>query len=674
MDSLYYTKLIIRQTKVVLKTTIESNLPLIQSMQELKQTLRLLVATCCLLYSTSLFTAELNVTPNQLPVSIGQYLDYFEDPGGEYTIDDIINPDIPWQRLGQDIPTFGISDSAHWFCIILTGENMLEEDLVLVLDSAMLDRIEFYFMEYNQLVRKLVAGDTIPMSQLDYAFRIPVVPFKLNPNESETRIFIRATSSIGVDIPLTLTTISQMASTESIELPFLGALLMLFGLCFILCGALYYVMQDRPFLAYALFFFGAFLTVLIQSGLGRLWMWSESVEANTRLSLMSGCTLLASLCLIGQFITIETRHRDAINLVLRFLTFAMIPMAIFYLLVPLDQISQQNILPFMILALLVALSVLCITGIAAFQGSRIATYLFSSWVLIILAYGTLMAYTVNLVERTASSNLIAELLASAAAICLLLSISEFIRQKNELFVEARMETKAKGDFLRNVSREFLTPVHLILANSKRLLAAQSNKLDEATRSHMTTVIKQSDHLHNLINDLLEMAELESDNFEPEFELVEISHFLNEVRDMILPSASEKGLGITTQFASANLLVQTDKSRLQHALLNLLTNAIKFTDKGSIRIGYKAMYFRRRLGIEIFIQDTGRGMSEKFQARLFKEFSREDDILDKTPESTGLGLVIVKRMVEKLGGEIGFQSAKDEGSTFYIRLPLRTQNN
>jgi signal transduction histidine kinase len=279
-------------------------------------------------------------------------------------------------------------------------------------------------------------------------------------------------------------------------------------------------------------------------------------------------------------------------------------------------------------------------------------------------------YKLEIVERGSLSSQIAESMVILAALMVLFSLTEFVRSKNEEFVQARLETKAKADFLRNVSREFLTPVHLILANSKRLLAAQSHNLDEGTRQHMTTVIKQSDHLHNLINDLLEMAELESESFEPEFELVEMTHFLNEVRDMMLPSALEKELELSTDFASANLLVQTDKSRLQHALVNIITNAIKFTDKGSILLGYKAVYFKRRLGIEIFIRDTGKGMSEKFQQRMFQEFAKEDPGSEKDPQGTGLGMVIVKRMIEKLGGEISFESVKDQGSEFFIRLPLR----
>jgi len=83
-----------------------------------------------------------------------------------------------------------------------------------------------------------------------------------------------------------------------------------------------------------------------------------------------------------------------------------------------------------------------------------------------------------------------------------------------------------------------------------------------------------------------------------------------------------------------------------------------------------VYFQRRLGIEISIEDTGRGMSEEFQKVLFRVFSREESNLEKDQQGSGLGMVIVKRMIEKLGGEITFESQRDAGSRFIIRLPLR----
>lgn len=614
--------------------------------------------------------AELNITQNQLPVVLGPYLDYYEDPSRNLSITEILRSEIPWERSTQAVPTLGLSSSAHWFSIVLTGEQMADEGLVLSTEAASLDRLDFYFINDNEPLIHRYAGDTVPFSELDQPYRIPVVPFALAPENQETRIYFRAFSQSGVEIPLTLTTMNLLAAEQQGQLTFFGAFFVFFFLCFCICTIVYFIFHEKIFLGYTLFFAGSIAFFLAQTGMGRVLMWGESGELNNRIAYISGALLISSICMLGQSLSFEARYRDSIDILLRFLAFAMMPAAVYFAIIPFGQISSENVLVMIYIGLAVALTVFVMAGISAVQGSRVAIYLFCTWALLILAYASMLAYKFSFVERSATSSLLGDSLMVLAAISLLLSLAEYARNKNEQFAEARLETKAKGDFLRNVSREFLTPVHLILANSKRLLAAQSSKLDEPTKQHVTTVIRQSDHLHNLINDLLEMAELESESFEPEFELVEMTHFLSEVKDMLHPTAMEKGLELSTEFASTNLLVQTDKSRLQHALVNVITNAIKFTEKGIIKLGYKAVYFKRRLGIEIFIQDTGKGMSEEFQKRMFKEFAKEDPGSEKEPEGTGLGLVIVKRMIEKLGGEITFDSTQNKGSEFFIRLPLR----
>lgn len=629
-----------------------------------------LVLAVLLLPVSSASAAELNITQNQLPVNLGPYLDYFEDPEREYTIQDMTSDSIEWQRSTQSIPTLGMSKSAHWFCIVLSGENMLDEDLVLALDNPVMDRIEFYFVKDNAVVRTSLVGDTIPLSQLDYPYRFPIIPFEIAEEGQYNKIIFRAVSSVGVEIPLTLTTVSLLAESQQSVLVFDGALLVMFLLCFGITVILSSYTRDSFFFGISLFFGAGTIFMLTQTGLGRIWFWPESIGANTRISLISATALVSSLCLIGRALQFENRYRDSLNIVLRFLTYSMIPLALYYLIIPFDQISSDNVIPIMVIGLLAAFAVLIMASITAIQGSKAAIYLVTSWVLIILAYSSLLVYKFEIIERAAASSIIGEALAITAVVFLLMAMAEFVRSKSDELVDARMETKAKADFLKNVSKEFLTPVHLILANSKRLMAAQSDTLDDPTRQQIATVIKQSDHLHNLINDLLEMAELESDSFEPEFELVEMSQFLGEIKNTMSPSIMEKGLNLETEFASANLLVQTDKSRLQHVLINIITNAIKFTEKGSILLAYKAIYFQRRLGIEISIEDTGRGMSEEFQQVLFREFSREDEDSEKDPQGTGLGLVIVKRMVEKLGGKITFESQQNAGSRFAIRLPLR----
>ena len=614
--------------------------------------------------------AELNITQNQLPVNLGPYLDYFEDPEQAYTIEQMTSDSIEWQRSTQTIPTMGMGKSAHWFSIVLSGENMLDEDLVLALDTVILDRVEFYFVDGGTVVRTSVAGDTIPLSQLDYPYRFPIVPLEIPGEGQHSKVIFRAASSVGVEIPLSLTTVSLLAESQQSVLVFDGALLVMFLFCFGITVIVFSYTRDPLFLGVSLFFGAGTVFVLTQTGLGRIWFWPESIGSNTRLSLISAIGMMTSLCLIGRVLQFKSRYRDLINVVLRFVSYSMIPLVLYYLIIPFDQISSNNVIPLMVIGLLIVLAVLIMALIAAIQGSKAAIYLVTSWVLIIFAYISLLVYKFEIIERAASSVIIAEAFSIAAVVFLLMAMGEFVHSKNDELENARMETKAKGDFLKNVSREFLTPVHLILANSKRLMATHSDGLDDLTRRHMTTVIVQSEHLHKLINDLLEMAELESDSFEPEYELIEMSNFLDDIKKTMSTSIMEKGLQLETKFALTNLLVHTDRLRLQHILINIITNATKFTEKGSILLAYKAIYFQRRLGIEISIEDTGRGMSEEFQQVLFHEFSREDGDNVKDPQGTGLGLVIVKRMVEKLGGEVTFESRQNEGSRFHIRLPLR----
>lgn len=620
--------------------------------------------------SSSATAAEVNVSKSQLPVALGLYLDHLEDISGELGIEDVRQLKNQWQRSTQTIPTLGFSRSAHWYSITITGQELAGMDLVMSIDAPSIDRIEFYLQQNEQPIKYLLAGDTIPLSQQVVHYRIPLFPFKISQAATETQIYFRVSSQSGIELPVYLTTMQQIVEAQQSELAFFGGFFIFFFVCFAACWVIYYFQRDRQFLGYTLFFGSCIIFLLTLTGMGKIWLWGETIEMNNRLSYASGAILLASFCLLGQSLNLTGKLRDRVVIVLRFIAYSMIPTGLYFLFLPFDFISGGNIESLLSLGLIVSLVVFIMASFAAAQGSRAATYLVATWGLLILAYLSLLGYKFNIMEKSTLSALVGETLLALSGITLLLSLAEFIKSKNEAFTQVNLETKAKSDFLSNVSKEFLTPVHLILANSKRLMAFNANKLDEPTHQHMTTVIKQSEHLHNLINDLLEMAEIESDSFEPRFELVDITQFLNDIKEVMTPALSEKSLALDTQYSSANLLLQTDKSRLHHVLINLLTNAIKFTDEGSIALGYKAIYFKRKLGIEIFIRDTGKGMSEDFKARMFQEFSHAEDYTESNPTNTGLGMVIVKRIVERLGGEIEFESTQDSGSEFFIRLPLR----
>ena len=535
-----------------------------------------------------------------------------------------------------------------------------------------MDRIEFYSQQVSGPMVEYIAGDTIPLRQQAIRYRFPIFPLKIAAGTSETQIYIRVSSQSGIELPIYLTTMEQVAEDQQIDVAFFGGFFIFFFGCFAVCAVIFYFQRDKQFLGHTLFFGSAIVFLLTITGMGRVWFWGETVEMTNRLSYTSGAIFVVSFCLLGQSLNLTGKLRDRVVIILRFIAYTMIPTCLYFSLLPFEHISGGNIQTLLSLGLIVALVVLVMASFAAAQGSRVAIYLVATWSLLILAYLSLLGYKFNIIEKSTLSAFIGESLIGLSGITLILSLAEFVKSKNEAFNQIRLEASAKSDFLSNVSKEFLTPVHLILANSKRLMAVNANKLDEPTHQHMTTVIKQSEHLHNLINDLLEMAEIDSDSFEPQFELVEITQFLTDIKEIMTPAISEKGLTLETRFSSANLLVQTDKSRLHHVLINILTNAIKYTDEGEIVLGYKAVYFRRKLGIEIIIRDTGKGVSEEFKNRMFQEFSHDEDYSEINPTNTGLGMVIVKRIIEKLGGEILFESTPNSGSEFFVRLPLRMQ--
>ena len=630
-----------------------------------------------LLGSFGLRATEISVAANQLPIALGQYLDYLEDTTGQLTIEQLLrNPQgYNWQRSRQNIPTLGISNSTHWFFLTIQPRGLSETTaLALTIDSPIIDNIEVFTVQGNQVLSHTRLGDTVPLSQIDLPLRVPAMRLDGFSAVDDLHIYFRVASSSGIEFPLTIVELEQLLVEQQGELAYFGAFFAFLVLCIGLSAVIFWYLRDSLFLAITLFFVFGFAFFLCLTGMGRLWFWGESTELNTRIVFVSGAMLIFSFALIGRKLDLKSRLQDSINLVLRILAFGMLAVAAYFLLIPFEKLSRETILPLMIMGAVIALVVMTMAGIAAVRGSRTAIYLFLSWALMLLSYLLTLFYKFSIIERTTLITTFGQACFVIAALLLLASLGEFIRNKSEDYQSARSDARAKTDFLRNVSKEILTPVHLVLANSKRLLSSSPEIQDEKTRGHIATIIKQSNYLHTLINDLLEMAELESDSFEPAFELVEMSRFLNETRDMARKTAEEKGLTLTSNYSSANLLLQTDRARLQHVLLKLISNAIRFTDKGSVTLSYKAIYFQRHLGIEISVKDTGQGMSEEFKQQLFHEFSREHPAPELEPEGTGLGLVIVKRMLEKLGGEIHFESRLTRGTEFIIRLPLRRNGN
>ncbi len=227
----------------------------------------------------------------------------------------------------------------------------------------------------------------------------------------------------------------------------------------------------------------------------------------------------------------------------------------------------------------------------------------------------------------------------------------------------------KSSFMANMSHELRTPLNSILGFSDVMLAGLDGPLTDLMENDLTLINKCGRHLLSLINDVLDMAKIESGRMELIVERFHIREVLEEVVDIVGPLAREKSLGLWLNLPSGyDLEVEADRTRLHQVVLNLVNNAIKFTPNGGVTL--EAARFNGALRISV--RDTGVGIPPEHTETVFKEFHQVDNSSTRKAGGTGLGLPISRRLVELHGGKLWVESAgvPGAGSTFVIELPVR----
>ncbi len=228
----------------------------------------------------------------------------------------------------------------------------------------------------------------------------------------------------------------------------------------------------------------------------------------------------------------------------------------------------------------------------------------------------------------------------------------------------READRRKDEFLANMSHEIRSPMTSILGYADILLA----HLDDPDDIECVKTIKQGgNHLLELIGDILDLSKLGSGKLKIHKEKVLLPQLLSDVHSLMAVRAKEKDLPLILKYEGViPESIETDRTRLRQILLNLVSNAIKFTEKGRVQIS--ARFFAEESALEVEVEDTGIGIPREQQARLFQPFVQAERAMTRDHEGTGLGLAITKRLLKMLGGEIAFESAPNHGSVFRIRIP------
>lgn len=237
-----------------------------------------------------------------------------------------------------------------------------------------------------------------------------------------------------------------------------------------------------------------------------------------------------------------------------------------------------------------------------------------------------------------------------------------IKQTEEALAEAKEKAenadRSKSAFLANMSHEIRTPLNAIVGFSELLAAANT---EEEKQKYLEILHTNSELLLQLVNDILDLSKIEAGTLEFVYSDVDINLLLNDLEQLFrMKIGSNSPVQIITEPGLPSCMVHTDRNRIAQVVSNFVSNAIKFTTEGSIRIGYQSS----ENGLRFYVSDTGSGISADKLEGVFDRFVR----LQSDKNGNGLGLSICKTIVNKLGGEIGAESEVGKGSTFWFTLP------
>jgi signal transduction histidine kinase len=228
--------------------------------------------------------------------------------------------------------------------------------------------------------------------------------------------------------------------------------------------------------------------------------------------------------------------------------------------------------------------------------------------------------------------------------------------------------RLKSEFLANVSHELRTPMNAIIGYSKLMLDGLDGELNAQQEADLQRVTTAADNLLGLINGLLDLSKIEAGRMEINVEDVDVLPIVEDVVALVRPQSDSKDLDVRANIPPDLPMILADRARFRQVLVNLMSNAVKFTDKGAVTVSASSADG----WVTVSVADTGIGISSEAQAYIFDEFRQADASTTRRYGGTGLGLAISKRLVALHGGRIWVESGANGGATFSFTMPVHVR--
>jgi signal transduction histidine kinase len=247
--------------------------------------------------------------------------------------------------------------------------------------------------------------------------------------------------------------------------------------------------------------------------------------------------------------------------------------------------------------------------------------------------------------------------------------ARLFREIEEKGRQLEVANRHKSAFLASMSHELRTPLNAIIGFTRLVVRKTEGQIPELQKENLKKSLVSSEHLLNLINGLLDLSKIEAGRMEVFVERFKLDEVIRDAVSTVEPMLKERRVQLRTDIGLDISALNTDREKLKQILLNLLSNAAKFTEQGEIKISA----CQENGSLKLVVSDTGIGMKQEALAQIFEEFRQADMSSTRRYGGTGLGLTIVKKFVNLLGGDIEVESEVGKGSKFMITLPVSLQS-
>ncbi len=666
----------------------------------------LLIFLMLLLSAANVHAAVVHLNPDFGRLELGLVSDYYRSDSRSLNWQDIATlPDEQWQSLQQATPSLGFDSSIHWFRVQIQNTQIIEYHALLEIAYPVLDQLSVYLVSANgALMQQYELGDQQPFSARPILHRNFVVPLKLPVNDTVT-LLVKVETESSVQVPLILWQEEPFYENQQSYLVAQG---LYFGA--VLVMSIYNIfifisVRHRAYVYYAISVLGVAGIMASINGLGYQYLWPNNPSVNRWITPFCLSVFVgASAAFLNSLLYLDKNSPLAYR-IMKSISFAYIGLIIALPLVPYHVIIQVDV----VLAMMAALLAMVIGIYMLLKGVRTARYYvmasgflwFGGIIFSLNKFGVLPrdSFTEYAIQLTSTIEIIFLSFALGDRINqerrqkyhaqqLALNNEKLARKEQERYlqleyktqleeleaqqklIESRAESRAKSEFLAIMSHEIRTPMNGMLGMAELLKDAP---LSPEHRRFLSVLLSSGKSLLNIIDDILDYSKVALGKLELEAIDTDINQLCLECVDIFRVLADQSKISLSYSLSEdVPCCLRCDPTRLRQVLLNLLGNAFKFTQQGSIELrvsleAVKAAPDNDDIVVNFEILDTGIGIEDAALKKLFQPFTQADSSINRQFGGTGLGLSISYSLVKLMGGDIHVTSQVGKGSQFSFTI-------